>query len=140
MKLYTSTGAATDGTMTQAAIAAAYGGAKMEINATITAKTASYTLAAAEKTLTDAGAQLVMHMDSASGLSLTIPTNAAVAFPLGVRIGWYQKGAGQLTIAPDTGVTMRSPMNANKSYAQYSMGYIEKIATNEWVLGGDITV
>lgn len=105
-----------------------------------TTKTGSYTLGAAELSTVEAGGQLEMIMNSASGLTLTIPTNAAQAFSVGRRISWLQYGAGQLTIAPDTGVTMRSPNSANKAYAQYSMGYIEKIGTNEWVLGGDITV
>jgi hypothetical protein len=139
-KLYTTTGAATDGSMTQAAITAAFGGVKAEVFVTTTSKTASYTLAAAELTLINAGAQLVMEMNSASALTLTIPTNAARAFPVGTKVGWRQAGAGVLTIAPDGGVTMRAANNANKAYAQYSMGYIEKVATDEWYLGGDITV
>jgi len=105
-----------------------------------TTKTGSYTLGSAELSTVEAGSQLEMIMNSASGLTLTIPANSAQAFSVGRRISWLQYGAGQLTIAPDTGVTMRSPNSANKSYAQYSMGWIEKIGTNEWVLGGDITV
>jgi hypothetical protein len=125
--------------MTRTAITAAINAA-IGLTVTFTTKTASYTLGAAELAIVEAGGQLEMVMNAASGLTLTIPTNAAQAFSVGRRIAWQQYGAGQVTIAPDTGVTMRSANNANKSYAQYSMGYIEKIGTNEWMLGGDITV
>lgn len=103
-------------------------------------ETATHELDATDLASIAAGDQLTIRMNAAGPLDLEIPTNAVQAFAVGTIIGWEQMGAGQLTIVPDVGVTLRAPNSANKSFAQYSKGYIEKIGTNEWILSGDITV
>lgn len=102
--------------------------------------TVTHELDATDLASVNAGDQLRIVLNSASPITLEIPTNAVQAFPTNCVIAFHQYGAGQVTIAPDGGVTMRSPNNANKSFAQYSDFYLRKIGTNEWVLSGDITV
>jgi hypothetical protein len=45
---------------------------------------------------------------NAGAIAVTVPTNAAVAFPLAARIELAQTGAGQITVS-GSGVTLRLP-------------------------------
>jgi hypothetical protein len=74
-------------------------------------------------------------MTNASASTLTIPTNASVAWPIGRRCDVLQLGAGQVTVS-GAGVTIRATPGA-KCRAQYSMIHLEKIATDTWVVWGD---
>lgn len=91
----------------------------------------SYTLV-----LTDV-AKLVK-LTNAASITLTIPANASVAFPIGTQILLYQGGAGQVTISPDGGVTLRSYDNKYKINGQYGVAGILKLATDEWVAFGNL--
>jgi len=94
-------------------------------------KTASYTLAVA-----DAGK--VIEMNVASANNLTVPLNSSVAIPVGSTIDIVQYGAGQTTIVPASGVTIRSRDGLLKLYRRYSGATLYKRGTNEWVLIGDL--
>ena len=78
-------------------------------------------------------------LDSSSVNTTTIPTNAAVAFPVGMRIEITQEGSGQSRIVPDTGVTLKNAGGADKLIAQYSCATLIKTSADEWYLFGDIT-
>jgi hypothetical protein len=97
-------------------------------------QTASYTLAANDQT-----SDTIVEMNVATANNLTIPTNTAVPFPIGSQILIAQYGAGQTTIVPDTGVTLRSSGGKTKIAAQYGLATLIKRGTNEWYLAGDIT-
>ena len=86
-------------------------------------QTASYTLV-----LSDAGK--VIEMNLAGANTLTIPTNASVAFPVGTVIAVWQYGAGQTTIA-GPGVTLRAPDGLALG-EQYAAASLRKVATDEW--------
>ena len=90
----------------------------------------TYTLA-----LTDAAK--VVSLTNASPITLTIPTNAVTAFPIGTQILLYQGGAGQVTIG-GAGVTIRSQGNKLRIFAQYGVAGLLKIATDEWVAFGNL--
>ena len=72
-------------------------------------------------------------------IAVTIPTNASVAFSTGTQILFSQHGAGQVTFAAAGGVTVRAAGGKLKTTAQYSMGSLIKIATDEWYITGDLT-
>lgn len=93
------------------------------------AQTTAYTLAVA-----DAGK--VVEVTSASGVTITVPTNASVAIPVDTIVYVCQMGAGQVTIAPAGGVTLRYASSLT-TRAQYSTLLLRKRDTNEWVIGGD---
>lgn len=95
-------------------------------------RTASYTLV-----LADSGK--VVEMNVASANTLTVPPNSSVAFPIGTLIGIDQIGAGQTTITPGSGVTIRSSSSMVKLKGQYSSVSLRKRATDEWVLVGDLS-
>lgn len=85
--------------------------------------------------LTDAGK--MVSMSNASAITLTVPTNASVAFPVNTRIDLLQLGAGQVTVSP-TGITLQSSGSKQKLTGQYSGATLWKKATDTWVLIGDI--
>ena len=92
----------------------------------------TYTLA-----LSDAGKFL--QFTNGSSISVTIPTNASVAFTIGQTLVIEQYAAGVVTVAGDTGVTLRSRGSRNKTNGQYAEITLTKIGTDEWSLSGDAT-
>ena len=102
------------------------------IDITIETKTVAYSLVVNDNCK-------MIEMNTAGAVNLTIPTNAAQAFPTGSQILIAQYGAGQVTVVPDAGVTLRSSGGKTKIAAQYGMATLIKRDTNEWYLAGDIT-
>jgi hypothetical protein len=94
-------------------------------------QTASYTLVLAD-------ADKLVEMNVATANDLTIPLNSSVAFATGTQILLAQYGAGQTTIVPTSGVTVRSNGAKLKLNVQYSGATLIKIDTDEWYLFGDI--
>jgi hypothetical protein len=68
---------------------------------------------------------------------LTIPPNSSVAFPVGTKLDMAQLGAGQLNVTPGSGVTVHSTPTL-KLRAQYSAATCIKLATDTWLLVGDL--
>lgn len=87
--------------------------------------------------LSDAGKIVLMNVAGAN--DLTVPLNSSVPFDIGTQILIAQYGAGQTTIVATVGVTIRSSGGKLKLNVQYSLATLIKIATNEWMLAGDIT-
>ena len=79
----------------------------------------------------------LLQVNSASPVVLTIPPNADVAFPLYTRVHFLRYGAGSVTLAEGTGVTLRTDLTT-ELYLQYSIGTILKIGTDEWTLFGGL--
>lgn len=76
--------------------------------------------------------------DNASAITFTVPLNSSVAFGIGTQINIMQLGAGQVTISPTGGVTIRSNGTKLKINGQYAVGTIVKIATDTWVAVGNL--
>jgi len=113
----------TDGTQTKAGVPSI---------TTISQKTAGYTLSALNER------DSLIEMGSASALTLTVPTNATVAWPVGTSIDILQTGAGQVTVAGAVGVTVNATPGL-KLRAQWSSATLIKRATDTWVLLGDLS-
>lgn len=79
----------------------------------------------------------VVSLTNGSAITLTIPTNATTAFPLGTQILLYQGGAGQVTIG-GAGVTIRSQGSKLKISGQYAIAGLLKVGTDEWVAFGNL--
>ncbi len=105
-------------------------GAKSSVVLVTNARVANYTLV-----LGDNGKLVEMAVGSAN--TLTIPTNASVAFPVGAAILIAQTGAGQTTVG-GAGVTINSS-NGLKLFGQWSSALLVKRATDTWLLSGDTT-
>jgi hypothetical protein len=88
--------------------------------------------------LTDAG-KLVTASNPAA-ISLTIPTDATVDFPIGTQLLVMQLGAGQVTVSAVTpGTTTIISRSGTKTAGQYALISLIKVAANQWVVGGDAT-
>jgi hypothetical protein len=98
------------------------------INLATVANAGSYTLV-----LTDNGDIVEM----SGGGTLTVPTNASVAFPVGAQINLLQTGASQVTVG-GAGVTINATPGL-KLRAQWSSATLIKRATDTWVLVGDLS-
>ena len=80
----------------------------------------------------------VVRSTSASPTSMTIPPNASVAFPLGTVIGGEQHGAGKFSWVAGAAVIIRSADGNLGHRTQYSATYLRKLATDTWLLAGDL--
>jgi len=76
-------------------------------------------------------------MNNGSAQTVTVPPNSGVAFAVGTQIQVIGLGAGEITMAAGSGVTLRYTPGL-KLRAQYSSCTCIKIATDEWVLVGDL--
>jgi hypothetical protein len=92
----------------------------------------TYTLA-----LTDVAKTVTL--TNASPITLSVPTNAVTAFPIGTQILLYQGGAGQVTVSAVTpGTTsIRAQGSKTKIAGQYGVACLLKLATDIWVLFGN---
>jgi hypothetical protein len=82
-------------------------------------------------------ASKLVTLSNASAITLTIPANSSVAYPVGTKIDLAQIGAGQVTVAGASGVTVNSTPTL-KFRAQYSAATCIKTATDTWLLVGDL--
>ena len=108
-------------------------GLKVDSLTPISQKTASYTLSS----LTERDD--LIEMSSASALTLTIPTDATLNFPIGTSIDILQTGAGQVTIAPVSGTVTVNATPGLKLRTTWSSATLFKRAANTWVVFGDLT-
>ena len=95
-------------------------------------KTAGYTLSVLSER------DSLIEVSSATGVTVTIPTNATTAFPIGSSIDILQTGAGQVTIAGAAGVTVNATPGL-KLRTQWSTATLMKRATDSWIVVGDLT-
>jgi hypothetical protein len=86
--------------------------------------------------LTDDGKLITC--DNAASIALTIPPNSSVAYGIGTQINIMQLGAGTVTITAGAGVTLQSAGSKLKTDAQYAVATCAKIATDTWVVVGNL--
>jgi hypothetical protein len=97
----------------------------------IISKTANYTLSAASER------DSLIEVNSTDPVTITIPTNSAVAFPTGTTLDILGVNTGLITIAGDTGVTVNATPGL-KLRTQWSSCTLFKRAENSWVVYGDL--
>lgn len=85
----------------------------------------------------DAGKALVMN--SSSAMSLVIPAESTYNFTIGQTFVIIQKGTGAVTVSGAVGVTINSKDGYVKTAGQYSEARLIKIASDEWLLSGDLS-
>ena len=98
----------------------------------IAQKTDSYTLS----NLTER--DTLIEINKSTATTLTIPTNATIAYPVGTSIDILQTGTGQVTIAGAGGVTVNSTPGL-KLRTQWSSATLFKRGTDTWVVYGDLS-
>ena len=102
-------------------------------DATIDEKSADYTLA-----LTDKNKFIKMSVTSTAN-TVTVPTNASVAFPIGSQIHIIQYGSGKTQVIPVSGTVNIYATPGAYLRAQYSSATLLKCDTNIWMLMGDLS-
>jgi len=96
----------------------------------IAEKTAAYTLTSTDEKDT------IIEVNSGSAVTLTIPEDATVNFPVGSTLDIIQTGAGQVTIA-GTGSAVVNGTPGTKLRTQWSSVTLLKRAANSWLVFGD---
>ncbi len=94
--------------------------------------TSNYTLA-----LVDGGGKTLIQANHATGLTITVPTNANVAFDTGTSIMICQAGVGQITFVGEPGVTILSPETLITRKQEGCVTLI-KVSTNVWRIEGNL--
>jgi len=89
-------------------------------------------------TLAEGDAGQLVTLTNAAAITLTVPTNATVPFAIGTQITIAQGGAGTVTVAGAATVTVNSADGDLKLRTQWSAATLIKLATNSWILIGDI--
>ena len=84
--------------------------------------------------------QVLVTRSNAGASTMTIPTNASVAFPVGTVITVLNKGAGLVSISGAVGVTILSAgaVAAIPTLAQYRSCAIMQTSANNWFVVGGI--
>lgn len=84
--------------------------------------------------------QVLITRSNAGASTLTIPTNASVAFPVGTVITVLNKGAGAVTISGAGGVTVLSAgaVAASPVLNQYKSCALMQTSANNWYVVGAI--
>ena len=91
----------------------------------------AYTLVLADK-------DKLVEMANASAITLTVPADNTVAYPTGAQITILQTGAGQVTLAANSGVTINATPGL-KLRTTWSSATLIKRAANTWVALGDLS-
>lgn len=99
---------------------------------TISSKTADYTFSS----LTER--DQMVEFNSSSAITVTVPPNSSVAYPVGTSIDLLRVGSGSVTVVGGSGVTINYTPG-NKLRAQWSSASLFKRATDTWVLVGDLS-
>lgn len=102
----------------------------------ISAKLPIVTEATTARTLGLTDSQKYLRCTNASATTITIPPQSSVAWTADTEIVIEQSGTGQVTVAPGAGVTIRTSRTL-KSNLQYSQVTLKRVASDEWVCGGD---
>jgi hypothetical protein len=91
----------------------------------------SYTLVAA----IDPGR--IVEMSSGSAMTLLVPLDSSQNFPIGTNVTILQTNTGQVTLTPESGVTLNGTPGL-KLRTQWSSATLIKRAANTWVAIGDL--
>lgn len=83
--------------------------------------------------------QKLTSFTSSSSVTATIPLNSTTAYSVGTRLDMVQDGTGQVTIAGAVGVTLKTSTTAALR-TQYSIASAIKMATDTWLIVGDLAV
>lgn len=84
--------------------------------------------------LTDSDKKIIC--TNASAITVTIPPNSSVAYPIGTEFIVVKGGAGNVTVAGGSGVTLNSAESLDTIETQYKGMSLTKTATDTWLVLG----
>ena len=90
----------------------------------INARTASYTLVSGDR-------GKVIEVSSTSATTVTVPTNATVAFPVGTIIRVRKTNTGNVAVTGASGVTI-DWASTSTVVTRYTLAEIHKVGADQW--------
>ena len=95
--------------------------------------------AATSYTISSANSGRMTEFTSGTDVTITIPNDASnTTWPIGSSLELRQMGAGRLIFSVTSPATIVSTDGYLKTRTQYSSAFLEKRASNAWILTGDI--
>lgn len=95
--------------------------------------------AATTYTISSANSGKMTEFTSGTDVTITIPNDASnTTWPIGSSLELRQMGAGRLIFSVTSPATIVSTEGYLKTRTQYSSAFLEKRASNSWILTGDI--
>lgn len=94
------------------------------------------TESATSRTLGLSDVNTIISCTNSGAVTITVAPQSSVTWVDSPPIMVVQKGTGQVTIAPGSGVTLRTSRSL-ATYAQYSIITIKRLASDEWLVFGD---
>jgi len=85
--------------------------------------------------LADSGKMITL--SNAASITVTIPQNATVAYPIGTKLNFMQLAAGSVTIQTSDSLAVQADFTAVLN-GQYGVGTALKITSTTWVLFGNL--
>ena len=82
-------------------------------------------------------ASKLVELSNASPITVTVPTNSSVPYPIGTQINLLQTNTGQVTVSAGSTTVNATP--GLKLRAQWSSATLIKRNTDTWVLVGDLS-
>ena len=77
-------------------------------------------------------------LSNASPITVTVPANSSVNFPVGAQIDIIQDGAGKVTLVGATGVTINSLSSFKSLGGRYAQATLIQKTLNNWYLYGNL--
>lgn len=88
------------------------------------------------KTLSGADVGKYIRCTNNSAVVITIAPNSEVSLPIGAEVIIEQAGEGEVSLSAGTGVTI-NPSTGLFTLARYACITLKKVATDEWIIGGE---
>jgi len=88
---------------------------------------------------TDEGKMVEMNNNADAPLTVTIPLNSSVSFPIGTEISIIQIGGGTTIITGSSGVTVYSSLGVKTLQNPYDVASVVKRGTDSWYLFGNLS-
>jgi hypothetical protein len=85
-----------------------------------------------------ADAERYVQLDNAAAITVTVPSDTTANLPIGSTVTFEQTGAGTVTFAADSGVTINSRGAVLSTAGQFAVASIIKTASNTFTLTGDL--
>lgn len=78
---------------------------------------------------------------ASAAITITVPADSSVTFPVDTEIHVRQRGEAGVTIAAAGGVAVNQPASRTKKLSErYAVVTLKKVAPNDWALFGDLEV
>lgn len=95
----------------------------------------------ADRTLQISDLGRFVALSGSTDRTLTIDPNATTDYPIGARVTLTARGLGAFNISPGSGVEMRSVLqvgNGDQKVSSRGSAFLVQVATDVWMLSGDI--